>query len=143
MSPIEIAMREYGVRDILGIKNNPRVLQYFSDIGQKWVTDDDTAWCAAFVNWCLKQSNRIYTGALNARNFLHYSTPTKTPILGDIVVLWRITKQGPYGHVGFYVSETETDVYILGGNQQNQVCILPYSKARVLDYRTIPPPKNA
>lgn len=138
MNPIEIALKEYGTHDIAGAKSNPRVLQYFKDIGQKWVTDDDTAWCAAFVNWCLKQAGKPQTGELNARSFLTYGVPTNVPQLGDIVVLWRINRTGPYGHVGFFIAQTDTLIYILGGNQADSVNIMAFPKTQLLDYRRLP-----
>lgn len=138
MTPLEIALKEYGTKGYIGAINNPRVVNYFKEIGQSWVQDDETAWCAAFVNWCLKQSNKPYTGKLNARSFLDYGVSTKTPALGDLVVFWRINKAGPYGHVAFFIAETKNTVFVLGGNQQNRVQITEYEKEQVLDYRQIP-----
>lgn len=138
MNPLEVALNEYGIYEWAGKENNPRILQYFKDIGQKWVKEDATAWCAAFVNWCLVKAGRPQTGALNARSFMSYGESTKTPELGDIVVLWRENKDGTLGHVGFYINETKSNIYILGGNQRDQVNILKFSKEYLLDYRKIP-----
>lgn len=135
MKPFEVALSEFGNKSITGIISNPDVLKYFKEIGQAWVKDDDTAWCAAFVNWCLVKTGRQQTNSLAARSFLKYGYSTKTPTLGDIVVLWRISPQSAYGHVGFYVRETKDTIYILGGNQSNQVNITPFTKSQLLDYR--------
>ena len=133
-----IALREYAERDIVGIQNNARVLAYFKEIGHKWVTNDDTAWCATFVNWVLLKAGKPQTGLLNARSFLTYGVETKTPEIGDIVVLWRIAKDSPYGHVGFFVKETKKGIYILGGNQDDSVNIKLFAKTQVLQYRKLP-----
>jgi hypothetical protein len=56
------------------------------------------------------------------------------PQLGDIVVFWREKKDSWKGHVGFYINETNTHINVLGGNQNNMVCIKPYPKSRLLQY---------
>ena len=137
MKPIEVALGEYGTKAIAGATHDPEVLRYFSEIGAGWVKDDETAWCAAFVQWCLKQARLKYSAALNARSFLTYGVATQTPKVGDIVVLWRINRDGPYGHVGFFVKETHDRVWILGGNQSNAVNITDYDKTYLLGYRAV------
>jgi uncharacterized protein (TIGR02594 family) len=69
MNTLDIALKEYGIWEWPGAENNPRVLNYFKEIGQGWVKDDETAWCAAFVNWCLVKSGKPQTGSLAARSF--------------------------------------------------------------------------
>ena len=138
MLPLDIALKEYGTLELVGKEHNPRILQYFKEIGHSWVRDDETAWCAAFVNWCLMKAGLQHTGKLNARSFLEYGIPSASPKLGDLVVLWRIQKQGAYGHVGFYISETENTIFILAGNQTNGVNIQEHSKRYLLGFRKIP-----
>ena len=138
MKPFEIALKEYGTWEWPGNENNPRVVNYFKEIGQKWVNDDETAWCAAFANWCLLKSKKPTTGSLAARSFLNYGAATQTPELGDICVFWRGQKNGAEGHVGFYISETPNYLYVLGGNQADQVNISKISKTQLLGYRKVP-----
>ena len=135
MKPYEIALSEYGVTAIVGSKSNPDALKYFAKVGHKWVKDDDTAWCAAFTGYCLETAGIKSTKMLNARSYLDWGTQTKKPTLGDVVVLWRVSKDSAFGHVGFFVKETSDQVYILGGNQNNQVNISAFPKSRVLGYR--------
>ena len=137
MTPLEIALKEYGTKEIGGLLHNPQVLKYFRDIGQTWVKDDETAWCAAFVNWCLKKAGRPYLNTLNARSFLNYGSMTKNPKLGDLVVLWRIKKGGPFGHAGFYITENANEFFLLGGNQANEVNISRYPKSQFLGFRSV------
>lgn len=143
MEPFKIALTQYGNKEIAGLLHNAEVVKYFKEIGQTWVKDDETAWCAAFVNWCLKKAGLQHTGSLAARSFLSYGVSTKKPLPGDLVVLWRITKNSSYGHVGFFVREKDDIIYILGGNQGDQVNISMYSKTQLLDYRVIPELKHA
>lgn len=136
-APYQFALQEFGIKAIIGAIHSPDVLKFFSDIGAPWVKDDETAWCAAFVNWCLKNAGMKFSAALNARSFLAYGVATETPKLGDIVVLWRINRDGPYGHVGFFIKQTHDLVYMLGGNQGNSVNITAYDKNFLLGFRSI------
>lgn len=142
MEHLLIALKEYGTKEIIGVQHNPDVLKYFKDIGHSWVKDDETAWCAAFANWCLKKAGYQHTGKLNARSFLDYGQATENPILGDVVVLWRISRYSVFGHVGFFIKEAGNRIYILGGNQADQVNISAFSKDQLLGYRKIPAVKH-
>jgi uncharacterized protein (TIGR02594 family) len=93
-----------------------------------------TAWCAAFVNGVLGAKGMTGTGKLNARSFLDWGQPVRTPTKGDIVVLER-NGSSWQGHVGFLVSEDKDTVTLLGGNQGNKVSVKTYPKDRVLGYR--------
>lgn len=138
MEHLKIAFSQYGVEEINGGYDNPEVLKYFDALGYDGaVLKDETAWCAAFACWVLKMAGLPQLGKLNARSFLNVGKPTKTPKPGDVVVLWRGDRHGWRGHVGFYINETKDHINILGGNQMNKVCILPYSKYRLLEYRSI------
>ena len=135
MKPYEIALQEYGTTELLGAKANPDIMKYFKAVGHKWVKDDSTPYCAAFVGYCLETVNIRSTKLLNARSYLEWGSQTKRPTLGDVVVLWRVSKDSSFGHVGFFVKETADQVYILGGNQNNQDNISAFAKTRVVGYR--------
>lgn len=140
MTHIELALSEIGVKEIVGAKHNDEVLKYFDETGHDWVDDDETAWCSAFVNWiCMKQGLPL-SGELNARSWLKVGAPLdrgQEPAVGDVVVLWRTRKTSWKGHVGFFISNRNGFIYILGGNQNNQVKILAYPESRLLQYRVI------
>ena len=132
-----IALNEIGVTEVPGGKHNPRILEYFAEIGHEWVDDDETAWCAAFANYVLKMAGINGSGKLNARSFLDVGHETKTPAIGDLVVFWRESPKSWKGHIAFFVRETEEYVYVLGGNQRNKVSIQAYPRKRLLEYRRI------
>lgn len=136
MIPFETALNEYGEEEIVGSKTNPRVLEYFIKSQNSWVKDDETAWCAAFVAYCLETANIKSTRKLNATSYMAWGKPTTKPKLGDIVVFWRISPTSGYGHVAFFVKERNGFIYTLGGNQSNMVCIEKYPKSQLLGYRT-------
>ena len=137
MSLLNIALREYGVTEIPGKNDNPRILQYFHEIGQKWVKDDETAWCSAFINWCAKVSGLEYTGKLNARSWLDIGYEVFTSQPGDIVIFWRVSKEDWRGHVGLFINYEGDYINVLGGNQGNKVCIKKYHKDRLLGFRKL------
>ena len=135
---MELAFTQYGIREIVGLMDNPEVLKYFQDLGfDASSLKDETAWCSAFVNWVARRSGLEYSKKLNARSWMEIGDDVVVPILGDVVVLWRQSKTSWKGHVGFYVNHDEKNVYMLGGNQGNKVCIAPYSLNRVLTYRRL------
>lgn len=94
-----------------------------------------TPWCAGFVNAIEKKCGRKGTGSLLARSFLKYGAKTNAPMrLGDIVVFSR----GKFfGHVGYYISEDEKNILVLGGNQSNKVCYKYYPKSRLIGHRIV------
>lgn len=135
---IAIALSQAGIKEIPGEKDNPEIIKYFDALGFDGASlKDETAWCAAFANWVCKEAGCNYSGKLNARSFLKVGQKVTTPQIGDIVVLWRQNHDSWKGHVGFFVRETDTHIYMLGGNQGNQVCIAPYAKYRLLAYRRV------
>jgi uncharacterized protein (TIGR02594 family) len=138
----QIAEREraLGVAEISGTENNQRILQYlatttiWSDLAAR---RDETHWCAAFVNWCLKEAGIKGTGLANARSFLNWKDGIQLdhPILGCIVVLWRNAPDSEEGHIGLYAGDgAETTLEMLGGNQGNRVSIKEQSRNKVLGY---------
>jgi len=138
MRIIDKALSEYGVKEVVGVKDNPRIIKYFDQIGFNGSKlKDETAWCSAFANWIAKTAGYEYSGKLNARSWLTVGTSTSQPKVGDIVVLWRQNPKSWKGHVGFFIKQTKSFVYILGGNQANKVCIKAYHKSRVLDYKKL------
>lgn len=137
MKPWEIALTEYDTAEVVGLNNNPKIVAYAKEIGATWVKDDETPWCAIFMQWCLMKAKKPFSYMANARYFLKYGTKTESPTLGDIVVLWRGSPTASTGHVGFYVKSDEKTVWLLGGNQNNKVTIVPFNKSQVLEYRQI------
>ena len=135
---LNTALSQYGIKEIKGSKDNPEILKYFNSIGfDGSALKDETAWCAAFANWVCKTSGVEYSGKLNARSFIKIGQEVSTPEIGDLVILWRQSPSSWKGHVGFFIRETKEHIYVLGGNQSNQVCIAPYPKKRLLAYKRL------
>lgn len=153
----EEAQKYVGLKEIVGSKHEPEIVNFFSLSGNSWVKDDETAWCGAFVAAMFNKTGYEHirppgekANALRAREWLKVGSPVEVPSPGDIVVFWRNKKSGSEGHVGFYVGETATHIRVLGGNQSNSVSIAQYSKDNLLGYRRVsnsserntPPPRQ-
>lgn len=125
--------------------HNPKIVQWFADVGHPWVKDDETAWCAAFVGAMLQKAGLPSTRALNARSYLDWGTPVDLADAepGDVVTFPRGDIDGWQGHVAFYERQDDQSVYVLGGNQLNQVNIKPYPKDKVLGVRRMEPPRSS
>ncbi len=136
---IKLALSQYGVTEIVGEKDNPTIVNYFKEIGYNWVKDDETAWCSCFINWVALTLGLERSRKLDARSWLDIGTEVTTPMMGDIVIFWRVSMSSWKGHVAIYINESEDGKYInvLGGNQNNKVCIRPYNKNRLLGYRRL------
>lgn len=127
------AIAELGEREKWGGKHNPRIIEYHSTTTLS-ATDDEVPWCASFVCWCLEKSGYESTQSARARSYEAWGSEVKVPIFGAIVVLERPPNPRS-GHVGFYAGETNKSIWVLGGNQNNQVSYKKYPKKRLLSYR--------
>jgi uncharacterized protein (TIGR02594 family) len=134
---VEMALSQYGVKEIPGDRHNKDILKYFSYIGHDWVKDDETAWCSCFMNFVAKMCDKPMSNKLNARSWLLVGEEPTVPQQGDVVIFWRESPDSWKGHVGIYINEIGDDINVLGGNQNNSVCIKPYPKERLLGYRRL------
>jgi uncharacterized protein (TIGR02594 family) len=129
-----VAWAELGQSEVSGARANPRIVEYFKQVGHRAVTDDETAWCAAFVGACLERAGFASTRSLMARSYLDWGEPTSEPPAGGIAVLSRGANTS-LGHVGFLVGMTDTAIYLLGGNQSNAVSVARFDRSRLLCMR--------
>jgi hypothetical protein len=118
---------------------NPLIVRFF-DATDTIPQGDVTAWCAAFVNWCMIHSRRNRPGAdafamptmsAASGSFRTWGRgiefqkggPEPTgfvPRPGDLVVFELMVGGVPdptRGHVGFFVSRDAGNIVVLGGNQ--------------------------
>ena len=136
-----------------GNKDNPEILKYFHALGfeGKWL-HDETSWCAAIVNWTLKESGLPYLKALNARALLVMPAlypdsfklvmPPEKPKMGDMAIYWRGSHKDELipgsnlkkGHVNFFIRNDDVWDFGLGGNQGNTVQVSAYRRSRILAY---------
>lgn len=132
------ALSYYGISEVQGHQeSNPIILAMI----RKWLKnappdDDDTSWCKIFWNEMAEATGMNFSPSLAARSGLRDGilVPENKVQLGDGVVFWRGSPKSWQGHIGWVVRIDEKYVWTLGGNQENQVKITPYSKNKVLGF---------
>jgi len=125
------AWSERGQREVSGPKANARILEYFQAAAY-WGTDDtgaENAWCGSFVSWVMKKhGHTLPANAFRAKSWAGFGKTIKNPVYGATGVKSR--KGG--GHVAFVVGKDADGkyLYMLGGNQQNEVNISRYDRGQ-------------
>lgn len=124
----KIAQHEVGVKEQPG--NNPRILEYLATtkLSKADRSTDQTAWCSAFANLCLKTAGIAGTDSAWALNWQSWGKSLATPKLGAVVVFTRKGTGVNGGHVGFFVEETASRITVLGGNQGDAVSVSTYPR---------------
>lgn len=133
-----VALAELGQKEVAGAAVNPRVLEYLASVQlQKALAEsDETAWCSAFVNWCVERSGHAGTNSALARSWLYWGHALERPRRGAIGVFSREAAGHPNGgHVGFYIEARGERFSLYGGNQGNSVCYADYPQERLLGWR--------
>jgi uncharacterized protein (TIGR02594 family) len=132
-TPISVARYFEALRDVnsdgesynaeWAVRANPLIVAFFAST-KTAPAGDTTAWCAAFVNFCLKVSGMSGTGSASSGSFRCAGRNAVQPSAGDIAVFRNHTDVQPCagrGHVAFFLQKTETHVKVLGGNQRNRI----------------------
>ena len=139
MTPYELAQRYIGIKEIAGDKNHPLISWWLSLCGFSTDTPDEVAWCSAFVNGIAWEFRLPRSKSAAARSWLLVGTPValEQAIVGDIAILSRGTNPAQ-GHVGFYAGRQHPDgFYVLGGNQNNGVCVEQFPISRLIGIRRL------
>lgn len=131
---MEAAFGEHGIRRFPAGQTNPRIVEYNHYTNLRGY-DDKISWCSSFVNWCLAQSGIAGTGSALARSWLEWGMPLESPVPGCIAVLTRDDPNSWKGHVGFFLRVEGDAVFLLGGNQLEEVREHYYPVSSVLSYR--------
>ena len=138
--PYGVARNHLGVREIPGAKNNPLIVRWHRRLAN-WINDDETAWCSSFANYCAAEAGYESSGKLDARSWLHVGQPVNLADArpGDVVVLWRGNPNSWTGHVAFleHYNAKRGLLYLLGGNQNNEVNITAYDPGKLLGIRRL------
>lgn len=142
----DLAQRYVGEKEVFGAaKSNPVILAMLQR-DQQWPQDDGVPWCGAFINhiaWLLRLPR---SKDLRARSWLRVGEVVQLcdAVPGDVVILSRGAGEQPGadvidapGHVGFYAGKDERSVFMLGGNQGDEVNVSPFALSRVLGVRRL------
>ncbi len=99
-----------------------------------------TPWCAAFVNAMLHTLGVPGTNSNLARSFLKFGTAVELEDAepGDIVIFKRGDSNWQ-GHVSivFNYEKGSNSIQVLGGNQNDSVCLATYPVAKIIGVRRI------
>lgn len=137
---LEIAQNEVGQKELSGSNHNSRIIAYHASTSLK-AKQDEVAWCASFVNWCLTQAGIKGTNSAAAASWASWGSACNARY-GAVAVIYNakaanssLSTSG--NHVGFLVDETATHYKLLGGNQSDQVKVssFPKSKWKLKAYR--------
>ncbi len=123
-----IANREIGIHESTS-GNNARILQYLASVGLSG--PDETSWCAAFVNWCLRNAGFPSANTGRAASWAQWGRSV-SPSYGAITVLKPLAA-GASGHVGFLHAIVGDQIWLLSGNSDNQVRLSSYHRDKLID----------
>jgi uncharacterized protein (TIGR02594 family) len=154
----QIAARFIGTKETAGSVANPAILAMLR-LDNPGVHDDETPWCSAFVNWVAWLLRLPRSKSLRARSWLGVGemiAREECRVGFDVIVLSRGPLPQPGsevleapGHVGFFGGFGDdrvpglltvppvSKVWLLGGNQGDQVSLASFPIERVLGYRRL------
>lgn len=129
--------RKIPIKDSSGkeLKNKDRTVQHKT----KWdglssIVGDANPWCAAFVNYCLKQKgyppSTRFASSFSFDEDKDKFAEIKIPVYGAI----RFTTRKGGGHVCFVYGKIGNDILTLGGNQSDTICFQQSSAGKARYY---------
>ena len=127
----------YGLKEVDGKESNPEIIKMGKELGYDIADDSTTAWCSLTINYVAKKCGYERTNKLDARSWLQMPIRVLQPTIGDVVVLWRESPDSWKGHVGLFIRMDEKNIWLLGGNQNNEINISPYPRERLLGIRQL------
>jgi uncharacterized protein (TIGR02594 family) len=146
ITAFELAQRFVGIKEVSGTASNSQILSMLQ-LDNRWIQDDETAWCSAFVNYVCWLLRLPRSKSLTARSWLGVG---RSILIGnaevgfDVVILQRGdgVQPGPDviqapGHVGFYAGYDQGSIQLLAGNQGNTVSVAGFALDRVLGIRRL------
>lgn len=134
------ARKHLGQKEVPGAASNPWIKAMWLKLkGGLWFwnaygTDDSKLpWCGGFMAFCFDAVGIAYPAKYaSAKEWLAWGTPLPQPIVGCVVIFDRAGG----GHVGLVTGKTQDGrLMVLGGNQKDGVCELPFDRARAIGYR--------
>lgn len=127
------ALKHIGQSEIPGPRHSAFVTGLWKLLGQP-IADDEVPWCGGFTGYCIKKAGiQPSSSPAWARSWATWGKSCDRAF-GAVAVFARA---GGGGHVGFLVgvSADGKTLYVLGGNQSNQVNIMPIHASRLLALR--------
>ena len=143
-----MAERYIGLEEIPGREDNPLIMHMLK-MDAPWPDHDEVPWCSSFLNYICWQLRLPRSKSHLARSWLNVGVPIPLNAARpeeDVVILKRSGdgEPGPEdliapGHVGWFASydRIHSGLYVLGGNQGDQVSVAGFDSARILGVRRL------
>lgn len=144
---LQVALKYYGIQEIPGPRSNEKIMGMAKSLNVESIyTNDDMAWCALFICFCLVSAGKPMPyknyEVIRAASFIGEGNthpepwgeevPINEARYGDLVYLQRPGG----GHIAIMIARTKSGNFILfGGNQKNSVGFMETSKDRVKGVR--------
>lgn len=143
MTAFDLAQRFVGeLRELPGQQHHPLIQWCHLLVGLGPDQPDETAWCSSFVNavaWMLRLPRSKSAAARSWLDIGEVIHGLNFASVGyDVVVLKRGAASWQ-GHVGFYAGHSDTQVFVLGGNQGNGVSLAAFPIDDLIGIRRLTP----
>lgn len=139
ITPFQVASNFIGLKEIPGDKDNALIVAMLKECNDSF-NHDEVPWCSAFVNFICKCLGLPRTNSAAALSWLKVGSASNYPTVGSTIVILKRGTNPNQGHVGFYGGiSSGNKVHVLGGNQNNQVCLDDFNVIDVLGYRDLYP----
>lgn len=143
-----LAQRYIGIRELADKGHDHPLIQWWHSLcGFSLETPDSVPWCSSFANGIAWELRLPRSKSAMARSWLRVGTPVQIVDASpenDVVILKRGSGEQPDathldapGHVGFFAGWDGGNVLVLGGNQQDGVCIEAFDVSRILGIRRL------
>jgi uncharacterized protein (TIGR02594 family) len=106
---VAVAQGEIGRGEIGSDNHGPDVKKYLQG-------EEGKSWCAGFVSYCLARSGYKGRYILRARDYMKVGRIDKSPRPGDLIVFWRVNRDGRLGHVGIVEKVLGNRIVTIEGN---------------------------
>jgi len=130
---LEAGIRLINTKEIPGARNNPVIIDWAKEEGGAIARDykaDSVPWCALFANHCLTSAGIKGTGTLWALDFAGKWPSVK--LIGPAVGAFAPMVRSGGGHIMMVVGRDQHgNIMGLGGNQSDQVSIIPFPTTRL------------
>ena len=127
-------LNEMYMREVAGIKNNPRIEWYHSHTAAGEAADE-VPWCSSIQCAAMASCGLPHTRSKAASSWRTYGAPTLLKI-GAILVFGKSDPDATgTGHVGNCVGYSDRYVLCLGGNQGNEVNVARRLVSSLVDVR--------
>jgi uncharacterized protein (TIGR02594 family) len=119
-----------GVKEIPGALHNPYIVEAHGHTSLK-ARDDETPWCSSIVCLWFEKNGIRSTRSAAAASWRTWGQELEYGVPGCVVIMTRTGGN----HVGLYLGEDSQGVYVLGGNQDNMVCVRRYAWSLITNFR--------